>query len=120
VGCFYINGRFPDGSYVNSGNLIGSWLGRAGQGEQVWSTYWLTPRNKIQFSYRHQKVSGKYLPQGGTVNDGGVTADFWVGRSVTLSGSVQYEKWNYPALASQPKSNVATSLELSFWPRSWK
>jgi hypothetical protein len=105
---------------VNSGNLIGSWLGRAGQGEQVWSTYWLTPRNKIQFSYRHQKVSGKYLPQGGTVNDGGVTADFWVGRSVTLSGSVQYEKWNYPALASQPKSNVATSLELSFWPRSWK
>jgi hypothetical protein len=120
AGCFYVNGRFPDGSYVNSGNLIGSWLGRAGQGEQVWSTYWLTPRNKIQFSYRHQQVSGKYLPQGGTVNDGGVTADFWVGRSVTLSGSVQYEKWNYPALASQPKSNVATSLELSFWPRSWK
>ncbi len=120
VGCFYVNGRFPDGSYVNSGNLIGSWLGRAGQGEQVWSTYWLTPRNKIQFSYRHQKVSEKYLPQGGTVNDGGVTADFWVGRSVTLSGSVQYEKWNYPVLASQPKSNVATSLELSFWPRSWK
>ncbi|PYT86441.1 MAG: capsule assembly Wzi family protein, partial [Acidobacteria bacterium] len=65
-GCFYVNGHYPDGSYLNLGSLVGSWLGRAGQGEQVWSTYWLSSRNKIQFQFRHQKVDGDYLPQGGT------------------------------------------------------
>src|SRR6266481_4006232 len=119
-GCFYVNGRYPDSSYANFGNLVGSWLGRAGQGEQAWSTYWLTSRNKIQFNYRHQKVSGQYLPQGGTLNDGGVKADFWLGAKVTLSGSVQYEKWNYPVLDPLPRSNVTTSIQLTFWPRSWK
>jgi len=119
-GCFYVNGRYPDGSYANLGNLVGSWLGRAGQGEQAWSTYWLTSRNKIQFNYRHQKISTLYLPQGGTLNDGGVRADFWLGTTVVLSGSVQYEKWNYPVLDPLPRSNVATSIQFTFWPRSWK
>ena len=118
-GCFYVNNLYPDGSYTNLGNLVGSWLGRGGQGEQAWSTYWLTSRNKIQFNYRHQKVSGQYLRQGGTLNDGGLRADFWMGTRVMLSGSVQYEKWNYPVLDPLPRSNVATSVELSFWPHSW-
>jgi hypothetical protein len=119
-GCFYVNGRYPDGSYANLGNLVGSWLGRAGQGEQAWSTYWLTSRNKIQFNYRHQKISTLYLPQGGTLNDGGVKADFWLNSTLKFSGSVQYEKWNYPVIDPLAKSNVTTSVELSFWPRSWK
>jgi membrane-associated phospholipid phosphatase len=119
-GCFYVNNRYPDGSYTNLGNLVGSWLGRGGQGEQAWSTYWLTSRNKIQLNYRHQKISTLYLPQGGTLNDAGVKADFWLGSTVMLSGSVQYEKWNYPVLDPLPRSNVATSVEVSFWPRSWK
>jgi hypothetical protein len=119
-GCFYVNSRYPDGSYTNLGNLVGSWLGRAGQGEQAWSTYWFSSRNKIQFNYRHQKIGTSYLPQGGTLNDGGVKADFWLHSALMFSGSVQYEKWNYPVLTPLPKSNVTTSVELSFWPRSWK
>lgn len=120
AGCFYVNTRYPGGSYVNGGNLIGSWLGRGGQGEQAWSTYWLSPRNKIQFHFRHQKVDGDYLPQGGTLNDGGVILDFQLRPDVTVSGSVQYEKWNYPLLAPGVQSNVATSLQLTFWPHLWK
>ena len=119
-GCFYVNGHYPDGSYTNLGNLVGSWLGRAGQGEQAWSTFWLTSRNKIQFNYRHQKVDTFYLPRGGTLNDGGVKADFWLGAAVMLSGSAQYEKWNYPVLDPLPRSNVTTSVQLTFWPRAWK
>jgi membrane-associated phospholipid phosphatase len=118
-GCFYANNRFPDGSYMNRGNLMGSWLGRAGQGEQAWSTYWLSSRNTIQFHYRHQKMSGDYLPQGGTVNDGGVKADIWLSNTTKLSGSMQYEEWNIPVLDPLVRSNVTTSIELSFWPRHW-
>jgi len=119
-GCFYVNNAYPDGSYSNLGNLVGSWLGRAGQGEQAWSTYWLSSRNKIQFNYRHQKVSSQYLPQGGTLNDGGVKADFWLSSTVAVSGSLQYEKWNYPLLAPLPKSNVATSFGITFSPHQRK
>ena len=119
AGCFYDNNRYPDGSYVNSGNLIGSSLGRGGQGERAWSTYWFSPRNSIQFQYRHQKVDKDYLPHGGTLNDGGVKVDFQLRPNVTFSGSVQYEKWNYPVLAPEAKSNWTTSFGVTFWPRNW-
>jgi hypothetical protein len=118
-GCFYDNGRYPDGSYVNNGKLIGSTLGRGGQDERVWSTFWLSPRNTIQFQYRHQKVDGDYLPHGGTLNDGGVNVNLQLKPSVTFSGSLQYEKWNYPVIAPQVKSNWATSIGVTFWPRNW-
>lgn len=120
AGCFYVNDRYPGASYVNGGNLIGSWLGRGGQGEQVWSTYWLSSRNKIQFQYRHQKVDGDYLPHGGTLNDGGINVEFQLKPAVTVSGLVQYEKWNYPILASGMQSNVTTSVQFTFWPHLWK
>src|SRR5215467_2443765 len=120
VGCFYVNNRYPDGSYTNEGFLIGSWLGRAGQGEQVWSTYWFNSRDKIEFTYRHQKVDPQYLPQGGTLNDGGISGEFWLGKTVMLTGSLQYEKWAIPVLDPLPKSNVVTSIGFSFQPgRRW-
>lgn len=120
AGCFYVNSRYPGGSYLNGGNLIGSWLGRGGQGERVWSTYWLSSRNKIQFQYRHQKVDGDYLPQGGTLNDGGVNIEFQVRPEITLSGLAQYEKWNYPILAPATTSNWVSSVGFTFWPHLWK
>jgi hypothetical protein len=116
-GCFYWSNRFLNG-WTNSGNLVGGWIGRASQGEQATSTYWLTPRNTIQFNYRHRKLDTQFIPNGGTVNDGGVSADFWVGR-VRLSGSMQYENWQIPVLDSSVRSNLTTSVELSFWPHRW-
>jgi Capsule assembly protein Wzi/PAP2 superfamily len=117
-GCFYFNTRFRNGS-TNGGNLMGSWIGRDGKGGQAWATYWLSPRNTIQVRYRHQKVSGAFIQQGGTVNDGEVRADFWVGTQLKLSGSVQYEKWKFPVLDPSARSNVTTSIEMSFWPHGW-
>jgi hypothetical protein len=119
-GCFYVNNRYGDGSYTNSGNLIGSSLGRAGQGERAWSTYWISPRNKIKFQYRHQKVNGDYLQQGGTLNDGGVGVEFQLRPRITFSGSVQYENWNFPLLSVEKRSNWATSAGFTFWPSAWK
>jgi len=39
---------------------------------------------------------------------------------VMLSGSVQYEKWNYPVLDPLPRSNVTTSIQFTFWLSAWK
>jgi len=60
--------------------------GARGQGEQAWSTYWLTSRKKIQFNYRHRK-SDCLSSRGERLNDGGVKADFSLGTAVMLSVS---------------------------------
>jgi hypothetical protein len=116
--CFYASNRFLNG-WTNAGNLVGGWLGRASQGEQASTKYWLTPRNTIQFNYRHRKLDSQYIPNGGTVNDAGLSADYWFGAKLRLSGSLQYEKWQIPVLDSSTRSNVTASFELGFWPRDW-
>ena len=117
-GCFYQNTRFVN-SYTNGGNLMGTSVGRASQGEQAWSTYWLGSRNTIQVNYRHRKLDSQFISGGGTVNDAGVRANFWFNNKFSLSGSVQYEKWQIPMLDSLVRSNLTTSVELGFWPRNW-
>ncbi|MGB2676259.1 MAG: capsule assembly Wzi family protein [Candidatus Acidiferrum sp.] len=119
VACFYDNGRFIN-SYTNQGNLMGGWIGRAAQGEQALSTYWLTSRDKIQFNYRHRKIDGQYAPGGGSVNDGEVKTDIWLNQTMELSGFVQFEKWNIPVLAPAPQSNLTASLGFTFWPHTRK
>jgi membrane-associated phospholipid phosphatase len=114
-GFFYFNSTYLDG-YTNWGNLIGSWIGREGQGAQAWSTYWLSPRDKLQFQFRHQKVSKQLIPGGGTLTDLGVNVDFLVRSSLDVSGAVQYERWDFPVLASTKKNNVTTSLQFTYWP----
>jgi hypothetical protein len=114
-GFYYLANRYLNG-YTNNGNLLGSWLGRAGQGLQAWSKYWFNARNSLQFAYRHAKVSSNFIPGGGTVNDASVQADFLAGREFGLSTRVQYEHWNYPMLALQPQTNVSVSMQMTYWP----
>lgn len=106
--------------YSNKGHLLGNWVGRDGKGMQAWSRYSLSGRSFIELGYRHGQVSPQFVPGGGTINDGSVRADFAVHQSWTVSASVQYEKWNFPLLASGAQSNVTSSVQLTYWPRPWK
>lgn len=116
-GAFYWDATWITG-FQNAGHLMGSWMGRQGQGGQAWTTYWFSPRNKLQFGFRHQKVSHEFIPNGGTLADADVRAEFWPRSSFSVSASVQYEVWNFPVIASTRQSNVTSSIQLSFWPRS--
>lgn len=113
--CFYYNGQYNSG-YNNDGRLIGTWIGRASQGELIRANYWLRPRQKIGLELRHRKVDREYLPQGGTQNDVAVNADIFTGPGFRFSGNVQYERWQIPLLATNRQSDVAVSFEFSFWP----
>ena len=115
-GFFYYNPTWISG-YVNSGHLMGNWVGREGQGVQAWSSYWLTPRDKLQFEFRHLKVSHEFIPNGGTLADASIRADLWARSSFSLSASVQYEAWTFPVIAPTRQSNVTSSIQLTFWPR---
>jgi hypothetical protein len=105
--------------YTNKNNIIGSWIGRQGQGFQAQSTYWFSPRNTLQFGYRHVKVANSFIPGGETLNDASMKLDWWVRHDLSVSTSVQYEKWLAPLLAPSTQTNWTSSVEVTFWPRSW-
>jgi Capsule assembly protein Wzi/PAP2 superfamily len=114
--CFYTNGQYNSG-YNNDGYLIGTWLGRASQGELIRTNYWLGPRKKIGIELRHRKIDSQYLPQGGTQNDVALNADIFTGAHFRFTGNLQYESWQIPLLAPNSQNNVAASFEIGFWPQ---
>jgi hypothetical protein len=126
-GFFYFNLAYRQG-YTNDGNLIGSWIGRQGQGAQAWMTYNISAKSTIQFNYRHEKISNQVLFGGGTITDVGVTPNIWLRPNLSVSGLLQYEKWNFPVLAPNAEAtfpvlgpyaqtNFTTSLGITYWPR---
>ena len=132
-GAFYWDDTWITG-FQNAGHLMGSWMGRQGQGAQAWTTYWLGHRDKLQFGFRHQEVSRQLVtkgfqpdglpntavPPGGNLTDENVRAEFWVGSAVSVAAMVQYETWHYPVIDLTRQSNVTSMLELSFWPTSFR
>ena len=60
VGPYYFNTHYANG-YTTYGQIIGSWIGRQGDGIQAWSTYWFSGQKKIQLGYRRQ-YDRSYLP----------------------------------------------------------
>ena len=115
-GCFYHNFQYVNG-YTNDGQLMGTWIGRAAQGESVRSNYWISATKKIGIELRHRKLDRQFLPQGGTQNDAAVIADFLTKSGFRFSGTLQYERWEIPLLATNRRSNVTASLQFSFWPQ---
>ena len=113
----YWDGFYKD-LYTNKGNLIGDWVGREGKGYQAWSNYWFTPRSSVQVNYRHVQVAKDFIPSGESLNDGSVKVQWWIHRDLSLSGSIQYEKWTAPLLAPTPQSNWTSMFEFAFWPKS--
>jgi membrane-associated phospholipid phosphatase len=103
--------------YTNKNNLIGDWIGREGMGFQAWSTYSFTPRISLQPAYRHAKVAEDFIPGGETLNDGSVKFNWRMHRDLSLSGSVQYEKWLAPILAPSAQTNWTSTVEVTFWPK---
>ena len=53
IGPYYYNVHYAEG-YRLYDQIIGSWIGRSGDGIQAWSTYWFSGQNKIQVGYRRQ------------------------------------------------------------------
>jgi len=115
-GSFYFNGTWRSG-YTNEGNIMGSWVGRGGQGAQAWSNYWFGARNRLQFNFRHLKVSQEFIPGGGTLTDVGARTDYWVRSNLSLSASVQYERWLFPVIQPNASRNVTAAVQILFEPQ---
>ena len=115
-GNFYFNSTWRSG-YTNDGNIIGSWVGRGGQGAQAWTNYWFSARSRVQINFRHQKVSQVFVPSGGTVTDVGVRGDYTLHSNLSFSASVQYERWLFPVIQPNPERNVSATIEIQYQPQ---
>lgn len=115
-GFFYWNDRYQSG-YTYGGYLLGSWIGREGQGAQVWSSYWFNPRNRLQFNFRHQKISNEFLPGGGSLTDAGARTDYWLRPSLGISAWLQYERWLFPVIQPNTSRNVTAAVQVLFAPQ---
>jgi hypothetical protein len=114
---YYDQRRYLNG-YTNDGNLLASWIGRAGRGGQGWLTYSFSPRTQVEVGYRLQEVSPRFI-EGGRLVDYSAQGEFMVGPNVSVSGLLQYEQWRFPVLSSTRQSDVTTSIEFKFYPR-WR
>ena len=112
----YWEGQYRNG-YTNKENLLGSWIGREGKGGQAWLTYWLSPRESLQFGYRNAKVAAGFLPGGTTQNDFSLRAVVRLKPDWELTSFGQYEAWKAPLLASGRVSNFTGSVQLAYFPK---
>jgi membrane-associated phospholipid phosphatase len=117
-GYIYYGLRRYRSGYTNNGQLLGSWIGRAGRGGQGWLTYWFSPRSKLQLGYRQQLVSKDFIG-GGRLSDYSAKGEFMLGRNIGLSGFLQYEHWWFPLLSTTTQSNVTGAFQLTFYP-NWQ
>ncbi len=108
---------YRDG-YTNKGLMIGDTVGRAGVTWQAWSTYWISPRSKVQVSYRNHYISPQFLKGGGTQNDFSTTSTVQLKHNVELALGIQSERIVLPVLTSSlaPKYDVSGWVGVKYWP----
>jgi hypothetical protein len=114
LGLIYFDRRYHSG-YTNDGNLLGSWIGRDGNGGQAIAKYSFSARTNVKFEYRHQEVD-RSITGGGRLNDFGAKYEITVLPEVTISGGLQYEKWRFPVLQNQTQSDTSAWLQVAFHP----
>jgi hypothetical protein len=113
-GYYYFNVHYLSG-YTNNRQLIGSWIGREGEAEQLWATWQVSPRSSIELSGRSMNVNGEFL-RGGSLRDLRLVADLALRPEWYLHLEDQVERWRFPLLSSQPQANNEFTLQLSYRP----
>jgi len=113
-GFFYFNVHYLSG-YTNNRQLMGSWIGREGDGEQVWATWNLSPRSSIEASYRGMTANREFLA-GGALRDYSVAANLQLRPEWRLRLENQAEYWRFPLLSPSPQHDDAITIQLSYRP----
>jgi hypothetical protein len=108
--------QFYHDLYTNDHQLMGSWIGREGQGFRLSSRYWFNAKNNIQVEFRRSRVDPDFVPSGGSLTDFALGGDCWVKGDFAVSARVQYERWLFPVIQPAASHNVAAMLELRYQP----
>lgn len=113
-GYYYFNVHYLSG-YTNNRQLIGSWIGREGHGEQLWAAWQISPQSSIELSSRSMDVSADFL-RGGFLRDLCARADLTIRPEWTIHIAAQSEWWRFPLLVTQRQRDSAFTLQFSYQP----
>jgi hypothetical protein len=114
-GYYYFNVHYLSG-YTNDRQLIGSWIGREGQGEQLWATWQLSPRTSVEVSGRNMINSSEFL-RGGSLRDLRATGDLSIRPDWQLRLDAQTEWWHFPLLLSGKQHDNSVTVQLTYRPQ---
>src|SRR5208283_3188445 len=112
----YYDQHYHD-AYMNKGFLIGDTVGRWGKAFDVSSTYWHSPRKRVEVGWREQRVRRELIPHGGAQDSVRVKAEWFVQKDMALSILAQHERWSFPFLATGKRSNNTVSLQYTVYPK---
>jgi hypothetical protein len=104
-------------AYTNKGFLIGNTVGRWGKAFDVSTTYWHSPRKRVQVGWREHRVSRELIPGGGAQDSVRVNAEWFVHKDMAFTILVQHERWSFPFLATGKQSNNVISLQFAVQPK---
>lgn len=112
----YYNAQYRSGN-TNYGYLLGNPVGRDGRALEARATYRLSPRDRIEASYRQQTISSVFLPGGGRQVSGAVAATLQVGESMWASTNLHYERFRIPLLTGGSyRNNWSGWVQLTWQP----
>ena len=114
IGSVYFNAHYANG-YVNNGQLVGSWVGRAGTAWHAKTTWWFSPINKVDFSVRHQS-NDRHFIGGGDLTDYSSSAWWQLKGPWQVHGAVTAERWQFPILRSTPQTTVTATFGVILTP----
>ena len=103
--------------YTNKGFLIGDSVGRRGAACDLSSTFWFSPRQRVQVGWRNETFGKSLIPSGGSQESLRVKADWFVRNKMELSVFAQHERWDIPFLAPGVQNNNVFALQLTAYPR---
>jgi hypothetical protein len=119
----YSSFYYKDG-YTNKGFLIGNTVGRLGSAFDLSSTYWLSPRKRVQVGWRKQTVGNAFVSYSGfqdsfpgSQDSYRVKADWLVQKEMEFSFLAQHEHWDFPFLATGAQSDNVVSLQFTVYPK---
>jgi membrane-associated phospholipid phosphatase len=116
----YWDGAYRDGN-TNNGQLTGNTVGRDGRAIQCWLRYWISPRNTVELTYKHNTVAQDFIPGGGAWQDYALHSEIYMQNGFYVKSELQYEHISrYPILFSNPQANVTAIVELGFAPERKK
>jgi len=111
------NSFFYKDGYTNKGFLMGNTVGRHGSTFDLSSTYWLSPRKRVQIGWREQAEGKEFMLSKGSQNSLRFKADWLVQKEMELSVLAQHDRWAYPFLATGAQEDNIFSLKLTVYPK---
>ena len=114
-GIFFANEHYRSG-FTNEGNILGHPVGRQGLGYTVSAQYWFDAQKKVKIGHRHVEANQDFL-EGGEINDFYAQGTWQVRDEWQVQGGIQHERWQFPALAPNERTNVTTTIGVVFTPR---